>query len=106
MNILIEMGDFIRWIIFFILAVPAVVGIVLNAVWLTDPAAKQTLRGTSSLPVIPGLSGCLALVVCPAPDTTVFAWLPLLVDVSIPVHLWSWIDGKKKPKSEKEEGKT
>ena len=105
MNILLEMGDFIRWIIFLILAVPAVVGIVLNAVWFTDAAAKQTLRGTSSLPVIPGLSGCLALVVCPAPDTTVFAWLPLLVDVSIPVHLWSWIDGKKKLKSEKE-GKT
>ncbi len=96
------MGDFIRWIIFLILAVPAVVGIALNAVWFTDAAAKQTLRGTSSLPVIPGLSGCLALVVCPAPDTTVFAWLPLLVDVSIPVHLWSWIDGKKKLKSEKE----
>ena len=87
MNILLEMGDFIRWIIFLILAVPAVVGIALNAVWFTDAAAKQTLRGTSSLPVIPGLSGCLALVVCPAPDTTVFAWLPLLVDVSIPVHL-------------------
>ncbi|NIO08802.1 MAG: hypothetical protein GTO40_12620 [Deltaproteobacteria bacterium] len=102
MSILVEMSDFIRWIIFFILAVPAVVGIVLNAVWFTDAAAKQTLRGTSSLPVIPGLSGCLALVVCPVPDTTVFAWLPLILDVSIPVHLWSWAQGKKKPRSEEE----
>lgn len=103
MAILIEMSDFIRWIVFLILAVPAVVGIVLNAVWFTDAAAKQTLRGTSSLPIIPGLSGCLALVVCPAPDTTVFAWLPLLVDLSIPVHLWTWVEGKKKAKSEQED---
>ncbi len=98
MSLLMEMSDFIRWIVFFILAVPAVVGIVLNAVWFTDAAAKQTLRGTSSLPVIPGLSGCLALVVCPAPDTTQFAWVPLLVDVSIPVYVWSWVQTKKKPK--------
>ena len=42
----------------------------------------------------------LALVVCPAPDTTVFAWVPLVVDVSIPVHLWSWVQRNRKPKSE------
>jgi len=75
MNLLIEMSDFIRWVIFFILAVPAVIGITLNALWFTDAAARQTLRGTSSLPVIPGLSGCLAMVVCPVPDTTPFAWV-------------------------------
>lgn len=97
------MSDLIRWIIFFILAVPAVVGIALNAVWFSQAAVRQTLRGASSLPLIPGLSGCLAMVVCPAPDTTLFAWVPLLLDASIPVHLWSWvqrIQGHRKPKSE------
>jgi len=104
MNLLIEMSDFIRWVIFFILAIPAVVGIALNALWFTDAAAKQTLRGTSSLPVIPGLCGAMALVVCPVPDTTLFLWVPLLLDASIPVHLWSWVQrtqSKRKPKGEK-----
>ncbi len=100
MNLLLEMSDFIRWVIFFILAVPAVVGIVLNALWFTDAAARQTLRGTSSLPVIPGLCGAMALVVCPAPDTTLFAWVPLLLDASIPVHIWFWVKRNRKPKGE------
>ena len=100
MGLLIEMSDFIRWVIFFILAVPAVVGIVLNALWFTDAAARQTLRGASSLPVIPGLCGAMALVVCPAPDTTLFAWVPLVVDVSIPVHLWTWVQRNRKLKSD------
>jgi hypothetical protein len=100
MNLLIEMSDFIRWVIFFILAIPAVVGIALNALWFTDAAAKQTLRGASSLPLIPGLCGAMALVVCPVPDTTLFLWVPLLLDASIPVHIWSWVEAKKKAKGE------
>ena len=103
MGLLIEMSDFIRWVIFFILAVPAVVGIVLNALWFTDAAARQTLRGTSSLPVIPGLCGAMALVVCPAPDTTMFAWAPLLLDASIPVNLWSWVQRTQRNRKSKGE---
>jgi len=60
MGLLIEMSDFIRWVIFFILAVPAVVGIVLNALWFTDAAARQTLRGASSLPA-PSSPACVVL---------------------------------------------
>jgi len=100
MSLLIEMSDFVRWIIFFILAVPAVVGIVLNALWFTDAAARQTLRGTSSLPLIPGLSGCLAMVVSPVPETTMWAWVPLVLDASIPVHLWTWVQRNRKSKGE------
>ena len=43
----------------------------------------------SWVPFFGGAFGCLCLLVCPVPRAIYFAWIPLVLDLSIPGFLYA-----------------
>ena len=49
----------------------------------------QTGRNYSWGPFVGGVFGSLALLVCPDPRWRIWAWVPLVLDLSIPAFLYA-----------------
>jgi hypothetical protein len=81
------MIDALRWIVCLVLGVPS--GLLILANWGTVVSAMVTAarggKGTFSFcpPVVCGIAGGVACLVCPLPEAWHWAWLPPLLDPSI-----------------------
>jgi hypothetical protein len=79
----------LAWTITVVLGVLSILLIVGN--YANSLRAHFDGRSYSWVPFLGGVSGALALWVCPLERSTHFAWVPLLVDLSIPGFLIAFV---------------
>ncbi len=83
--------DTFRWVLCLILAVPAALcilgnwGIAAANTVESRRAANRQAHHSSFIPWLGGLLGAVACLICPDADVRSFAWLPLVLDLSIVV---------------------
>ena len=77
----------VAWILTSVLGLISVFIIGLN--WALGLHASIRKASYSWVPFVGGLAGCLCLLVCPIPRAAFFAWIPLVLDLSIPGFLYA-----------------
>jgi hypothetical protein len=83
-----------RWRFFVVLwSVASVLGsfsaLVIALNWLGALSEARSQRSYSPIPFVGGILGCSALLMLPVVGARWFAWLPLLLDYSIPGFLYA-----------------
>ena len=63
--------------------------IVITLNWLGALHVARSQRSYSPIPFVGGILGCSALLMLPVAGALWFAWLPLLLDYSIPGFLYA-----------------
>ena len=84
------------WGITFLLGVIAVVIIVCNLMGYLQ--AIRTGRGYSFVSFVGGVAGAGVCLCCPMSDVWHWAWVPLLLDITIPLCVYGWLtEGRRNP---------
>jgi hypothetical protein len=79
--------QWLAWTFFWVLGGLSLLLIVGN--WVNSIWAMRRKRSYSWIPLIGGLSGFAALLLCPWPGTGYWCWVPLVADLSIPGFLYA-----------------
>jgi hypothetical protein len=77
----------LAWILTSVLGVLSLFLIVAN--YIGGFVARVSKANFSSIPFLGGIFGLLALLTCPIERVHRFAWIPLIVDLSIPGFMYA-----------------